>query len=82
MLSFKELSEEKLVEIAKKIGLDMDRFTRDRQDPRWVNLIRSDMQEGAANQVRGTPTIFVNGRRLRSRSPEAFDAAIKRALKR
>jgi protein-disulfide isomerase len=82
MLSFKELSEEKLVEIAKKIGLDMDRFTRDRQDPRWVNLIRGDMQEGAANQVRGTPTIFVNGRRLRSRSPEAFDAAIKRALKR
>jgi protein-disulfide isomerase len=80
MISYKELSEQKLVEIAKKLGLDMNRFTRDCQDPRWVNVIRDDMQEAAKNQVRGTPTIFVNGRRMRSRTPEAFDQAIKRAL--
>ena len=80
MLAYKDLSEAKFVEIAKKLGLDMKRFNRDRQDPRWVNMIRDDMREGAQNQVRGTPTVFVNGRRMRSRSLEAFDQAIKKAL--
>jgi len=80
MKNFNQLSEQKLVEIAKKIGLDMKRFTRDRQDPRWVNFIRDDMQEAAKNQVRGTPTVFVNGRRMRSRTLEAFDQAIQREL--
>ena len=80
MRNYKDLSAAKLVEIAKKLGLDMERFTRDRQDPRWVNMIRDDMQEGAKNQVRGTPTIFVNGRRMRRRTLEDFDQAIKKAL--
>ena len=80
MKNFNQLSEQKLVEIGKKIGLDMKRFIRDRQDPRWVNFIRDDMQEAAKNQVRGTPTVFVNGRRMRSRTPAAFDQAIQREL--
>ena len=80
MKDFNQLSEQKLVEIGKKIGLDMKRFIRDRQDPRWVNFIRDDMQEAAKNQVRGTPTVFVNGRRMRSRTPAAFDQAIQREL--
>lgn len=80
MKNYNQLSEQKLVEIGKKIGLDMKRFIRDRQDPRWVNFIRDDMQEAAKNQVRGTPTVFVNGRRMRSRTPAAFDQAIQREL--
>ena len=80
MKNYNQLSEQKLVEIGKKIGLDMKRFIRDRQDPRWVNFIRDDMREGSENQVRGTPSVFVNGRRMRSRTPAAFDQAIQREL--
>jgi len=80
MKNYNQLSEQKLVEIGKKIGLDMKRFIRDRQDPHWVNFIRDDMQEAAKNQVRGTPTVFVNGRRMRSRTLVAFEQAIQREL--
>ena len=79
--NYNQLSEQKLVEIAEKIGLDMKRFTRDRQDPRWVNFIRDDMREASGSQVRGTPTVFINGRRLRNRTPAAFDQAIQRELR-
>jgi len=78
--NFRNLSNEKLVEIAKKLGLDMDRFNKDRNDPAIQKLIDGDLNDGRQAGVRGTPTIFVNGIRLQNRSLEGFQELIQHAL--
>ena len=78
---FQNLSENKLVEIAKKLGLDMDKFNKDRKDPAIQTFIEKDVNDGRAAGVRGTPTIFVNGRRAQERSVEGFARMVDEELK-
>ena len=62
------------------MGLDMDRFQKDRNSRELLSLINRDIQEGVRIGVRGTPTIFINGKRLEQRSLEGFSAVIDNAL--
>jgi protein-disulfide isomerase len=77
----KTLSDEKLLEIAEASGLDMGRFERDRKDPKLSKLIKRDSGEARQNGVHGTPTLFVNGHRLKSMSARAIEQAVERELK-
>ena len=77
---FNRLNEAKFDEIAEKLNLDMERFKRDRQDPALISAIDKDVQEGFQVGVRGTPTIFINGRRLKQRSMQGFQAIIDSEL--
>lgn len=63
------------------MGLDLERFERDRTDPKIRNLIKRDRSEALQNGVHGTPTLFVNGRRLKSMNVMSIEQAIKRELK-
>ena len=47
---------------AQKIGLDMARFEKDFDSPQVKTQIEADMAAANAAGVRGTPTLFVNGR--------------------
>ncbi len=78
---YDKLSEKKFLEIAKQVGLDMGRFEKDRKDPGIRRLIDRDMQEAYSNNVRGTPTLFLNGRILKERSEAGLDEAIKNVLR-
>ena len=60
--------------------VDVARFEADLKDPRLQQQLNADQQEGQQIGVRGTPTIFVNGRRLPQRSRAAFDQLIKAEL--
>ena len=71
----------KIEEISRNLGLDQGKFEKDRKDNRLRERISQDISEGVEAGVRGTPTIFINGRRLRNRSLEGFQAAIERELK-
>ena len=82
LAAYRELSEKKLQEIGVHCGLDMEQFSRDRKDPRLVNQVRNDMKEAGDNNVRSVPSVFVNGRQLRSRSLKSFDQAIMAELQR
>lgn len=62
--NYSTLNDEKLTEFAKGLGLNMDQFTTDSNDPKLQQEIQADLQNGIKADVRGTPTIFVNGRRL------------------
>ncbi|MDD5759047.1 MAG: thioredoxin domain-containing protein [Desulfobulbaceae bacterium] len=62
--NYSTLNDEKLTEFAKNIGLNMEQFTKDSNDPKLQQEIQADLQNGIKAEVRGTPTIFVNGRRL------------------
>jgi protein-disulfide isomerase len=78
--SYQELSEEKFVEIAARLGLDVKRFQWDRKDPRFVNYLKNDADEAATNHIRSVPSVFINGRPLRNRSLEGFTTVIDQEL--
>jgi protein-disulfide isomerase len=80
--NYNRLSEQKIREIAQQVGLDMEKFNNDIKDPELKALIERDFQEGAEAGVRGIPTIFVNGRQLKNRSYQDFQAAIEKELAR
>ncbi|WP_303720863.1 thioredoxin domain-containing protein [Malonomonas rubra] len=80
--NYSKLSPQKITELAKQAGLDMERFEKDRKDPRLQQKITEDQREGQQIGVRGTPTIFINGRLLPQRSRAAFDQLIRAELTR
>ena len=80
--NYNKLSEQKIREIAQQVGLDLEKFDKDMKDPELQAMVQRDFQEGAIAGVRGIPTIFVNGRLLRNRSLEGFQAAIEKELAR
>ena len=79
--NYKGINEAKVQEIATEIGLDVERLNKDAKDPAIQNLIKRDVNNGRQSGVRGTPTIFVNGKRLNNRSLAGFQQAIEAALK-
>ncbi|HEX2491478.1 MAG TPA: thioredoxin domain-containing protein [Blastocatellia bacterium] len=55
-----------VLEFARKIGLDLPRFTRDIDGLQVVTIISEDMQRGALLGVNGTPTVFINSQLIHS----------------
>jgi len=77
----KSLNDDTLKKIAKSLDLDMNKFNKDISSPRILDLINQDVSEGFRDGVRGTPTIFINGRMLENRSIQGFKQAIDSELK-
>ena len=77
----KTLNEAKVEEIARELGLNMEQFNRDLKDPSIAGLIERNIKNGHQANVRGTPTIFVNGKVLTQRSLAGFQQAIEADLK-
>lgn len=80
--NYNRLSDQKIREITQQVGLDMEKFDKDMKDPELKAIVERDFQEGARVGVRGIPTIFVNGRQLKNRSFQGFQAAIEKELAR
>jgi protein-disulfide isomerase len=69
-----------LERIAADLQLDGARFSRDLGDPALEGRIAGDEKDAAALGVEGTPTFFVNGRRISGAYPIAvFEAVIAKA---
>ena len=54
----------------------MPQFQKDMESPDILAQINREMQEGKVADVTGTPTIFVNGKRLMNRSFDGFKQMI------
>ncbi len=78
--NYSSLSEEKLNKFATELDLDIPQFNKDREDFSAKKRVQSDLQSGVDAGVHGTPTIFVNGRRLQQRSLEGFKKIIENEL--
>lgn len=65
-------SMEDLLRYAAEIGLDLERFKRDLEDPTLTGIIERDKLEGVKADVRGTPTLFINGKIYIFPHDEAF----------
>jgi protein-disulfide isomerase len=70
------LTPEALKSYAQRIGLDVARFESDMAAAETKAQIQEDMRLSRQLGVRGTPTIFVNGKLLTQRSVDGLKAMI------
>ena len=78
--NYNKLSDAKFEEIAQSLELNMEQFKQDMQNPALAAMVQRDLKDGVAAGVRGTPSIFINGRRLQQRSLPGFKKAIDEEL--
>lgn len=78
--NYRELSAEKIDEIAAELKLDMKSFKTDMQSRAVRQQVNMDMQDGRKAGVRGTPILFVNGIKVRDRSITGIQKLINEQL--
>jgi protein-disulfide isomerase len=67
---------------AAELGLNIEQFTVDLQNPDYLARIERDQADGEALGVTGTPTFFINGRQVEELSADAIIAMIEEELAR
>jgi protein-disulfide isomerase len=79
----KALDDRHLLEYAKKVGLDIDKFKTEMSEHICAPLINKSLKVGIDSGVEGTPTFFVNGQRYDdSWDLDTFSSFLKRSLPR
>jgi len=76
----KELNQQKILEIAKEVGLDEKEFIAAIGSREVKDRLTKDMADGKKAGVTGTPTVFVNGREPDKPSFEAIKKLIDAEL--
>jgi protein-disulfide isomerase len=77
---FSGYSDENLIALAERTGLDTRRFERDYENARYEPSVRADFHKGLNAGVNGTPTFFINGKMLAGLQPVGvFEDAIENA---
>ena len=78
---YNKLTPDNIKASAEKIGLDMKKFEADMASPEVEKEIQEDMKLAQQSSVSGTPTFFLNGKRLQSRDPTVIKGLIEEELK-
>ncbi len=81
LFATRPLTEEKIEEAARKIGLDMARFKKDMNSPETRQKLGKDMMDARRAEVSGTPTLFINGRRVTNRSEQVIQQMIDQEVR-
>lgn len=76
-----KLSNEVITNIAVQLNLDIAQFNKDMKSSEIQDMISKDLADAQKAGVTGTPTIFINGKRLKNRSPQGFQAMIDQELR-
>ena len=77
---YNQINDAKILEIQKLLGLDTPDFNALMNSPKIRGRVAQDREEGLEFGVSGTPTVFINGKRLKNKRPEGFKAAIDAEL--
>ncbi len=77
------LSAEKMNDYAAEAGLDVERFKQDMAAKRtdYAKAVDGDFRQGQSVGVRGTPTLFIGGKKVANRSVQGMSAMIDALLK-
>ncbi|MEP6901830.1 MAG: thioredoxin domain-containing protein [Actinomycetota bacterium] len=70
-----------LKKYAGELGLNPRQFELDLQSEKFAEAVRKDIADGKSYGITGTPTIFVNGIKVRVTTADGFREAIDKALK-
>ena len=76
------LNEQKFLQIARELHLDMERFEKDMNDLKIVARINQDIRLGAYLGIRATPTVLINGTVSRARTLESLQDDVEKELAR
>lgn len=79
---YDKLDEGRIKKIADTLKLDRSEFDRLVKSPQVLSQVRQDVRDGRDAGVRGTPTVFVNGRKAKDLSPAGIKARIESELTR
>jgi len=80
-LEHDKLSDQKIREIAQHLGFNSEEFEKMMKNPKVLAKIQQDILDGRKAGITGTPTVFVNGRRLKDWSLNGIQMLIDKALK-
>jgi protein-disulfide isomerase len=75
------LTVDKLKGYATELALDRTRFDAALDSGKFAESVQRDLEDGMKLGINGTPTIFVNGRRVSVKSYEDLKAKVESALK-
>jgi protein-disulfide isomerase len=75
------LSVEKLKGYASELALDRTRFDTALDTGKFVESVQRDLEDGMKLGINGTPTIFINGRRVSAKGYEELKAIVDAAFK-
>ena len=75
------LGVEKLKSFAGELGLDRTRFDAALDSGKFAEKVERDVEDGMKLGVKGTPSLFINGRRVTAKSYEELKATVDAALK-
>jgi protein-disulfide isomerase len=79
--NYNRLSDQIIQKIVGGLDLDKTEFDKQMSSSAVMTRIQKDVNDGVKAGVRSTPTVFVNGKRLRDRKPQGFEQAIEKELK-
>lgn len=75
------LSVDKLKAFAGELALDQTRFDSALDSGKFAESVQRDLEDGIKLGINGTPTIFVNGRRVSAKGYDELKATVEQALK-
>src|ERR1044071_2405421 len=75
------LGVDKLRQYATELGLDRTRFDSSLDSGKFADKVQRDIVDGRKLGINGTPTLYINGKRVSDKSYESVKAAIESALK-
>jgi len=75
------LGRSELENIARSVGLDLDAFNADLNRRAHKSVVEADIKQGTALGVTGTPTFFINGRRVVGANWKLIDAVVRHEKK-
>ena len=81
LFAARPLTPEKIEQAARKIGLDMEKFKKDMNSAETRQKLAKDMMDARKAEVSGTPTLFINGRRVINRNEQAIQQMIDQAVR-
>jgi protein-disulfide isomerase len=75
------LTVDKLKGYATELALDQTKFNAALDSGKFAESVQRDVEDGMKLGINGTPTIFINGRRVSAKSYEDLKANVDKALK-
>ena len=78
--NYDQINEEKIVELAGVVGLNIEQFNIDRESEEGRKVIQEDIENGSKIGVRGTPSVFLNGKRINNKELQNISEMIRHEL--
>ena len=75
------LNDAKVQEIARELGLDLEKFNQDLSDPQIKALIEREIGHARQADIRAVPSLFINGKLLTMRGAQEMQQAVQNELR-